>query len=341
MRTSSRVEALDVGVQRRLLAGLDDVALELGLGLVVGLLDPGRVDAAVGEELLQRHPGDLAPDAVEAGQDHGVGRVVDDEVDAGEVLEGADVAALAADDAALHVVGGELDDGHRGLGRVAGGEALHDDGEDVADAAVGVALGLLLDLAHEPRRVVADLVLELLEQDLLGLRGRDARSRARARARGARARRASPAAAPPASAARASSSVARVSRASSRAVRRSSRRPISCRRASALSVSAFPAASLALTAARGVADGAAPAAASPGARFTSSNAATTRPTAKTAAAITISIVRVLSPNAALQGAARSDASRFQDAADRIRPGPGARDQHSKAAARPPRQMAAK
>jgi len=52
----------------------------------------------------------------------------------------------------------------------------------------------------------------------------------------------------------------------------------------------------------------APAAASPGARLTTSNAATTRPTAKTAAAITISIVRVLSPNAALQGAARSDAS---------------------------------
>src|SRR3954454_14947889 len=46
-----------------------------------------------------------------------------------------------------------------------GGEPLHDDGEDVANAAVGVALGLLLDLAHEPRTVVADLVLELLEQE--------------------------------------------------------------------------------------------------------------------------------------------------------------------------------
>ena len=107
------VQALDVGVQRGLLAGLDDVGLELGLGLVVGLLDPGRVDAAVGEQLLQRHAGDLAADAVEAGQDHGVRRVVDDEVDAGEVLEGADVAALAADDAALHVVGGQLDDATR------------------------------------------------------------------------------------------------------------------------------------------------------------------------------------------------------------------------------------
>ena len=58
----------------------------------------------------------------------------------------------------------------RRLGGVAGGEALHDDGEDVAHAALGVALGLLLDLADEPGGVVADLVLELLEQELLGLR---------------------------------------------------------------------------------------------------------------------------------------------------------------------------
>ena len=37
----------------------------------------------------------------------------------------------------------------RRLGRVAGGDPLHADGEDVAHAAVGVALGLLLDLADQ------------------------------------------------------------------------------------------------------------------------------------------------------------------------------------------------
>jgi hypothetical protein len=168
------VEALDVGVQRRLLARLLDVALELGLRLVVRLLDPCRMDATVLQEPLEREAGDLAPDAVEPGQDHGVGRVVDDEVDAGEMLEGADVAALAADDAALHVVGGELDDGDRGLGGVPRGQPLHHDGEDVAHAPLGVALGLALDLAQPAGGVVAGLVLHLLEEDLLGLRGRQA-----------------------------------------------------------------------------------------------------------------------------------------------------------------------
>ena len=98
-----------------------------------------------------------------------LGRVVDDEVDAGEVLQRADVAALAADDAALHVVGRQLHDGDGRLGGVAAGEALHRDGEDRAHAALGVALGLLLDLAHVARALVADLVGDLGHEPLLGL----------------------------------------------------------------------------------------------------------------------------------------------------------------------------
>ena len=70
------------------------------------------------EQLLERQPRDLPAHAVEAGQHDRAGRVVDDEVDAGEGLEHADVAALAADDPALHVVGGELHDRDGRLGGV-------------------------------------------------------------------------------------------------------------------------------------------------------------------------------------------------------------------------------
>ena len=148
--------------------------LELGLRLVVGLLDARGVDAPVLQQLLERHAGDLAAHAVEGGEDDGVRRVVDDEVDAGEVLQGADVAPLAADDAPLHVVAGQLHDGDGRLGGMAGGEPLHGDREDRAHAALGVALGLLLDGAQDLRRVVAGLVLDLLEQRLLGLAGAQA-----------------------------------------------------------------------------------------------------------------------------------------------------------------------
>jgi hypothetical protein len=73
---------------------------------------------------------DLATHAVEGAEDHRVGGVVDDEVDAGEVLQRADVAPLAPDDPPLHVVAGQLHDRDRRLRGVAGGEALHGDRED-------------------------------------------------------------------------------------------------------------------------------------------------------------------------------------------------------------------
>src|SRR5579884_114578 len=169
-----RAQALHAGVEHRLLAHLHDMALKLGLGLVVALLDARRVDPAVLEQLLERHPRDLAPNPVEPGEHHRARGVVDDEVDPGQVLQRPDVAPLAADDPPLHLVPGELDDGYGRLGGVARGQPLHADGEDVAHPALGLALGLLLDLADPPRRVVARLVLDPLQQQLLGPRRRQA-----------------------------------------------------------------------------------------------------------------------------------------------------------------------
>ena len=118
------VELAAVRLEDGLLAGLADVLLELGLRLVVHLLDPGRVDPAVLDELVERHARDLAPQRVERGEDDRMRRVVDDEVDARQVLERPDVAAFPSDDPALQVVRGELDDGHRRLRGVACRDAL-------------------------------------------------------------------------------------------------------------------------------------------------------------------------------------------------------------------------
>jgi hypothetical protein len=131
------------------------------------------VNPPVLDQLLERHPGDLATQSVERREDDRLRRVVDDEVDAGEVLERADVAALAADDPTLHVVRRELDDGHRGLGGVAGGDALERVGDQVAGAAACLGAGLLFLLADAERELVPDQVLRLLEQVLLRLRDRE------------------------------------------------------------------------------------------------------------------------------------------------------------------------
>ena len=106
-----RVQAVDVGLKHGALAlGLDG-GVHLPLGLFHHLLDAGGVDAAVLDELFQGQPGDLPAHRVKAGDGDGLRGVVDDQIHAGHGLQGADVAALPADDAALHLVVGQ---GHHG-----------------------------------------------------------------------------------------------------------------------------------------------------------------------------------------------------------------------------------
>src|SRR5213078_1004569 len=81
----------------------EELLIELLAHLLDQLFDARRMNAAVLHEALERNAGDLAADRIEAGEDDRFRRVVDDEVDAGGELERADVASLAANDAALHV----------------------------------------------------------------------------------------------------------------------------------------------------------------------------------------------------------------------------------------------
>ena len=150
-------------------ARLVDLLLELGLRLVVHLLDPGRMDPPVLDQLLERQLRDLAADPVERREHDGMGRVVDDHVDAGQVLERPDVPALAADDPPLHVVARELDHRHRRLGGVARGDALERVGDERARTPPRLAAGLLLHLPHRPRELVPDEVLRALEHGRLRL----------------------------------------------------------------------------------------------------------------------------------------------------------------------------
>ena len=116
-------------------------------------------------------------------------RVVDDEVDAGQVLERADVAALAADDPALHVVGAEARHRDRRLGGVTGGDALERVRDEVPCAPLRLGARLLLDHAHTPAEIVAHELLAALRAGAPSPPPATCRRCARARP----ARRASPA----------------------------------------------------------------------------------------------------------------------------------------------------
>ena len=86
----------------------------------------------------------------------------------------ADVAALAADDAALHLVVGQGNHADGDLGDVIGGAALDGGRYDLAGMLVGFVLGAGLDLLDLEGGLVGDLGLDLLDQVLLGLVSRKA-----------------------------------------------------------------------------------------------------------------------------------------------------------------------
>ena len=119
-------------------------------------------------------PRDLAADRLEAGDGDGLRRVVDDQIRAGKRLQCADVAALAANDAALHLVIGQRHHADGDLGHVVGGAALDGGGHDLAGTLVGLVLGAGLDLLDLQRRFVGDLGLHLGDQVILRLLGGEA-----------------------------------------------------------------------------------------------------------------------------------------------------------------------
>ena len=163
------VDAVDADVEGGLLADLLQLGVHLALDLAHDLLDARRVDAAVVDEPLQGLLGDLPLERAEGGQDHGLRGVVDDQVDAGGRFQGADVAALAADDAALHVFGGQGHGGHGLFARIVARIPLQGQGKDFLGLLGGVFLGLHLDIADHLGRFVAGARFDLLEQVLARL----------------------------------------------------------------------------------------------------------------------------------------------------------------------------
>ena len=138
-------------------------------GPLVDLLDARRRDAPVLDQLGQGQPPDLAAHRVEAAQQHRVGGVVDDEVDPGHLLVRPDVATLSADDPALHLVVGQLQDRHGRLRGLLTGDPLHGVGDDRPRPDLALLPGLRLEVAHDEGGATLGVVGDGLHHLLAGL----------------------------------------------------------------------------------------------------------------------------------------------------------------------------
>ncbi len=163
------MQIMDAGVEGGLFARLLNALVHQLHSLAVHLLDACRVNTPVSDEVLHRDAPDFAAHRVEAGDGDAFRGVVDNEVRARELLEGADVAALAPDDAALEVVGGNMDGGDGGLGRMIGGHALDGEAQDLAGLLVGLRLRARLGIADNDGGLAGHVVADGLQKLGLGL----------------------------------------------------------------------------------------------------------------------------------------------------------------------------
>jgi len=162
------MQPVDAEVDGSTFAGLYDFFLNLLAHFIHDLLDACGMDASVGHELMERQAGYLAAHRVEAGEHDGLGGVVDNDFNAGSGLKGADVAALAADDAALDFVAVDVEHRHGILDCGLGGNALDCLNHDTLGLLVGRHLGFVHYFVHILGGSRFGLVLERLHEFLLG-----------------------------------------------------------------------------------------------------------------------------------------------------------------------------
>ena len=113
---------------------------------------------------------------IEARDGYALGRIVDDEVRAGQLFEGTDVASFATDDTALQIVRRNMDSRNRILGRVVRCDALDGKAQYLTRFLIGFSPRTGLCIADDGGRLVRYLFFQGIEQLRFRFVGRHARN---------------------------------------------------------------------------------------------------------------------------------------------------------------------
>ena len=163
------VQAVDAKFHHGALALPLHLQLKVVAALLHRLLNAGGVDAAITDQALQRHAGNLAAGLVKGGQGDGLRGIVDDKIHAGGSFQRADVAALTADDTALHLVAGQGHHADGGLAAVVSGAAADGLTDHVAGDVIAVFLQVGLVGSHTDSLLVGELLVHLVQQHFAGI----------------------------------------------------------------------------------------------------------------------------------------------------------------------------
>ena len=163
------VQAVDAKLHHGALALPLHLQLKVVAALLHRLLNAGGVDAAITDQALQRHAGNLAAGLVKGGQGDGLRGIIDDKIHAGGSFQRADVAALTADDTALHLVAGQGHHADGGLAAVVSGAAADGLTDHVAGDVIAVFLQVGLVGSHTDSLLVGELLVHLVQQHFAGI----------------------------------------------------------------------------------------------------------------------------------------------------------------------------
>ncbi len=142
-----RVQARYACLVSRRLALLADDLIDFFLGVVYELLNSCRVDTPIYHQFAQRALGNLAANWIKTGNRHGFGCIVNDHINSRRLFKRTNIATIAPDNAALHLVGGQCYYTHGKLTHLIGSDALNCQSDDITGAAISLELRFLVNLA--------------------------------------------------------------------------------------------------------------------------------------------------------------------------------------------------
>ena len=143
---------------------LTDGFVDFLLCLLHDLFDSRRVDTSIDDQLLKGDSCDLTAHRIKSGKYNRLRRIIDDQLDAGQLLQCTDITSLTADDAALHIIIRKLHDGNGRLRHLIGCATLNRIHDIVAGTLLRLFLRLIVILANHLRIVVLRVLFEGLQK---------------------------------------------------------------------------------------------------------------------------------------------------------------------------------
>ena len=163
------LQSVHAGIQRRPLALFADNQIHFLPRLGYHVLDTRRVDAPIDDEARQCQARNFAAYRIKAGEDHRLRCVIDNQVDAGRRLQRANVAPLAPDNAAFHLIIWQRHHRDYRLGYLVRSAALNRQRNDLARARICFLACLPFNSANAPRRFLTHPTFDTFKQHFLRL----------------------------------------------------------------------------------------------------------------------------------------------------------------------------